>query len=223
MPAGTNTLHAPLRPPQRLGAGWDEKKAICNKFVQSAPATCAAWPPSRAGDVCFGLADGKVKLGALKSNKAYTLYAHPEGAAVATLAAAPGGRALVSGHADGSLYIFTFPEQPVRPGAGAEPLVARLQQPKARDSVCASSAVTPRARHPPANAQDGGVAGCVKLAQHSCPPSSVSWGDSIVATGGDCKVCGMAPCRMPGRQLLLARRRSRLALGLSRAIWQADD
>ncbi|GBF87714.1 intraflagellar transport protein [Raphidocelis subcapitata] len=94
----------------RLGAGWDEKKSICNKFAQSAAVSCLAWAPGRAGDVCFGLADGKVKLGMLATNKTYTLYAHPDGAAVAALAASPDGRGLVSGHADGSLYHFTFPE-----------------------------------------------------------------------------------------------------------------
>ncbi|KIZ07625.1 Intraflagellar transport protein [Monoraphidium neglectum] len=95
----------------RLGAGWDEKKSICNKFLQSSAVACLAWPAERHGDVCFGLADGKVKLGVLKTNKTYTLYAHPSGSPVAALAASPDGRALVSGHADGSLYQFTFPEQ----------------------------------------------------------------------------------------------------------------
>jgi intraflagellar transport protein 172 len=102
---------------RRLGAGWDEKKSICNKFLQSSAVACLAWPAERHGDVCFGLADGKVKLGVLKTNKTYTLYAHPSGSPVAALAASPDGRALVSGHADGSLYQFTFPEQQVRGGA----------------------------------------------------------------------------------------------------------
>lgn len=101
---------------RRLGTGWEEKKSICNKFVQNAAVTCLAWPAGRHGDVCFGLADGKVKLGALKTNKTYTLYAHPAGSPVAALAASPDGRSLASGHADGSIYVFTFPEQQVGGG-----------------------------------------------------------------------------------------------------------
>ncbi|KAI8469208.1 MAG: intraflagellar protein IFT172 [Monoraphidium minutum] len=132
----------------RLGAGWDDKKSICNKFAQTSAATCLAWPAGRHGDVCFGLADGRVKLGVLKTNKAYTLYAHPAGSPVAALAASPDGRALASGHADGSIYLFTFPEQ--QDGAG-------------------------------------GTAGCVKLAHHSCAPSALAWGESILAAGSDCR------------------------------------
>lgn len=101
-------LHTP-----RLGAGWDDKKSICNKFAQPAPVTCLSWPAARDGDVCFGLANGKVKLGLLKTNKTYTLYGHPDGSPVVSLAASPDGRALASGHADGSIYAFTFPEQQV--------------------------------------------------------------------------------------------------------------
>lgn len=102
------------QPPLRLGTSWDEKKSICNKFAQSAAVTCLAWPAERHGDVCFGLMDGKVKLGMLKTNKTYTLYAHPQGSPPTTLSTSPDGRRLISGHADGSIYQFTFPEQQVR-------------------------------------------------------------------------------------------------------------
>jgi WD40 repeat protein len=64
--------------------------------------TSIAWPPERHNELVLGCADGKVKLGALKSNKAYTLYAHPSGSYVVGLAASPDGRALLAGHADGA-------------------------------------------------------------------------------------------------------------------------
>ena len=97
----------------RLGTGWDDKKSICNKFAQSSGAMCLAWAAGRHGDVCFGLADGKVKLGVLQTNKTYTLYTHADGSPATALAASLDGHSLVSGHADGSIYTFTFPEAQV--------------------------------------------------------------------------------------------------------------
>jgi intraflagellar transport protein 172 len=47
----------------------------------------------------------------LSTNKTYTLYTHPEGSPVVALAASPDGRSLVSGHADGGVYLFAFPDQ----------------------------------------------------------------------------------------------------------------
>lgn len=45
----------------------------------------------------------------LKTNKPYSLYGHPEGSYVVSLAASPDGKAIISGHLDGSIYRFTFP------------------------------------------------------------------------------------------------------------------
>lgn len=64
----------------------------------------------------------QVKVGVLKSNKAYTLYEHPSGSAVISLAAAADGQAIVSGHADGAVFTFRFED-----GAGA-PLHSKLAQ-----------------------------------------------------------------------------------------------
>lgn len=68
----------------------------------------------------------QVKLGLLKTNKTYTLYAHPEGSPVVSLAAAPDGRTLASGHADGSVYAFTFPDAQDGGGGGAGGGAAKL-------------------------------------------------------------------------------------------------
>ncbi len=61
----------------KLGAAWNEKKSICNKFLVpsgggggggggGAPprgggvsVTCVVWPPLRS-DIFYGLSDGKV-------------------------------------------------------------------------------------------------------------------------------------------------------------------
>lgn len=94
----------------RLGAEWSDKKSICNKFLQSSPVTCLVWPKDRNNEVVFGLSDGKVKLGMLKTNKPYTMYTHPESSYVVSLASSPNGNAVIGGHLDGSIIKFTFPE-----------------------------------------------------------------------------------------------------------------
>jgi hypothetical protein len=144
----------PHRCTRRLGAGWDEKKSICNKFAQGAPVTCLAWPAERHGDVCFGLSDGKVKLGVLKTNKTYTLCTHPAGSPVAALAASPDGRALASGHADGSVYVFTFPEQQARRWRGGAQLGGSCRKTVVRTKPRGQ---LPRRRgiHPPVRACGG--------------------------------------------------------------------
>lgn len=46
---------------------------ICNKIIVQSAVTCMVWPPEQTSFV-FGLADGKVKLGALKGSKSQTIY-----------------------------------------------------------------------------------------------------------------------------------------------------
>ena len=50
----------------------------------------------------------QVKLGVLKTNKPLTLYEHPDSRYVTCMAARRDGNAVLSGHADGSVYIFCF-------------------------------------------------------------------------------------------------------------------
>lgn len=110
-------------PSHRLGLDWNEKKSICNKFVQSSPVTSICWPAQRHNEIVFGLSDGKVKLGMLKANKTYSMYQHPDSSCVVSVAANSSGTAIISGHADGSIYRFTFPET-----EGQAPTYAKLLQ-----------------------------------------------------------------------------------------------
>lgn len=50
-----------------------EKKVICNKFAQSSSVTCVIWLTQ--GPIIFGLADGKIRVAHIKTNKSHTLYA----------------------------------------------------------------------------------------------------------------------------------------------------
>lgn len=44
----------------RLGTAWGDPKAICNRFVAGAPATCLTWPSGRLCGPVFGSTDGQV-------------------------------------------------------------------------------------------------------------------------------------------------------------------
>lgn len=92
----------------RLGVEWHEKKSICNKFHQNSSITQVIWPASHPTEIMFGLADGKVKVGQTRNNKPYTLYAHPEGSYVVSLAASMDGNTIISGHLDCTMYTFQF-------------------------------------------------------------------------------------------------------------------
>lgn len=84
--------------------------------------TCLVWPKDRPNEIVFGLADGKVKLGDLIKNKPYTMYTHPDGSYVVSLAASPNGLSVVSGHLDGAMFKYTFPTE----DGGAGMRVGRL-------------------------------------------------------------------------------------------------
>ena len=49
-----------------------------------------------------------MKVGQLKTNKAATLYAHPDGAYCVALASSPCGEKICSGHIDGTVWTFDF-------------------------------------------------------------------------------------------------------------------
>ncbi|OQS01442.1 intraflagellar transport protein [Achlya hypogyna] len=90
----------------KLGLEWGDKKSICNKFMQASSVTSMIWPAAHPNEIVFGLADGKVKLGQLRSNKPATLYS--TGSYVSTLCANPEGTAVLSSHYDMSIYRFIF-------------------------------------------------------------------------------------------------------------------
>lgn len=108
----------------RLGEQWSDKKSICNKLPQNSPVTCMAWPKDRLNELVFGVADGKVKLGMLKTNKTYTMYTHPEGSYVVAVAASPNGQAVVSAHLDGSIWKFNFPAEEGGAGLGHAQIIS---------------------------------------------------------------------------------------------------
>lgn len=90
----------------KLGVDWHDKKSICNKFQQGSAVTCLTWPSRRPQEIVFGLAEGKVKIGQLRSNKAATLYTTDS--YVVSLCTSPDGNSVLSGHLDGSVYRFCF-------------------------------------------------------------------------------------------------------------------
>ncbi|TMW62984.1 hypothetical protein Poli38472_005602 [Pythium oligandrum] len=90
----------------KIGLDWGDKKSICNKFPQSTSITALTWPNTHPNEIVFGLADGKVKIGQLRSNKPATLYA--SGSYVSTVCSNMEGTAILSGHYDGSIFRFVF-------------------------------------------------------------------------------------------------------------------
>jgi intraflagellar transport protein 172 len=90
----------------KLGSEWGEKKSICNKFIQTTDVLSLTWPLSQQNSVVFGLADGKIRIGNLKSNKSATLF--QSDSPVLSLTANPQGTAIASGHLDGSICRFFF-------------------------------------------------------------------------------------------------------------------
>ena len=90
----------------KLGLEWGDKKSICNKFLQSSPITCMTWPISRPNEIVYGLAEGKVKVGQLRSNKPATLYSTDS--YVAAVTSSIDGQGVVSAHLDGSIHRLFF-------------------------------------------------------------------------------------------------------------------
>jgi intraflagellar transport protein 172 len=90
----------------KVGSEWGDKKSICNKFQQSCSITSIAWPSKRLNEIVYGLADGKVKVGQLKTYKPATLY--ETDSYVTAICCNPSGDAIVSAHLDGSIYTFNF-------------------------------------------------------------------------------------------------------------------
>ncbi|XP_027053913.1 intraflagellar transport protein 172 homolog [Pocillopora damicornis] len=92
----------------KIGEEWGEKKVICNKFVQQSPVTCLIWPPEQQ-NIVFGLADGKVRIANLKTNKSTTLYGTDN--YVVSLTANVSGKGILSGHMDGAIVRYFFDDE----------------------------------------------------------------------------------------------------------------
>lgn len=90
----------------KLGNDWGDKKSICNKFQHSSSITCLVWPVKRANEIVYGLAEGKVKIGQMKTHKPATLYQTES--YVTAMCTNPSGNAIVTAHLDGSLYTYWF-------------------------------------------------------------------------------------------------------------------
>ncbi|KAJ3413121.1 hypothetical protein HDV05_008517 [Chytridiales sp. JEL 0842] len=124
----------------KLGLEWGEKKSICNKLIQTADVTCLTWPREQHNALVFGMTDGKVRVGNLKTNKAATLYQTES--CVVSAASSLDGNAIITGHLDGSINRFFF---------------------------------------------DDGISGATqgKFTMHSCTPTAIGWGESVVAAGNN--------------------------------------
>ncbi|XP_077991845.1 intraflagellar transport protein 172 homolog [Glandiceps talaboti] len=91
----------------KIGDDWGEKKVICNKFVQQSAVTCLMWPPDNS--IIFGLADGKVRIANVKTNKSSTVYGTES--YVVSLSHNTSGKGILSGHADGSVVRYFFEDE----------------------------------------------------------------------------------------------------------------
>uniref|UniRef100_A0A8P4PXP0 Intraflagellar transport 172 n=1 Tax=Dicentrarchus labrax TaxID=13489 RepID=A0A8P4PXP0_DICLA len=91
----------------RIGEDWGDKKAICNKFVQTSAVTCLLWPAEHA--IVYGLVDGKVRLANTQTNKSSTIYGTES--CVVSLASNVSGKGILSGHADGTVVRYFFDDE----------------------------------------------------------------------------------------------------------------
>lgn len=104
----------------KIGLEWGDKKSICNKFQQRHSVTSITWPSSHPNEIVFGLADGKVKVGQLRTNKPATLYTTDS--YTYCVASSPDGNGIVSSHVDFSIYRFVFDD----PNAGGGPVHTKI-------------------------------------------------------------------------------------------------
>uniref|UniRef100_A0A4W6DEM9 Intraflagellar transport protein 172 homolog n=1 Tax=Lates calcarifer TaxID=8187 RepID=A0A4W6DEM9_LATCA len=100
----------------RIGEDWGDKKAICNKFVQTSSVTRLLWPAEHA--IVYGLVDGKVRLANTQTNKSSTIYGTES--CVVSLASnqckvlkkrVVSGKGILSGHADGTVVRYFFDDE----------------------------------------------------------------------------------------------------------------
>ncbi|KAM9840528.1 intraflagellar transport protein 172 homolog [Aulostomus maculatus] len=91
----------------RIGEDWGDKKAICNKFVQTSAVTRLLWPAEHA--IVYGLVDGKVRLANTHTNKSSTIY--DTESSVVSLASNVSGKGILSGHANGTVVRYFFDDE----------------------------------------------------------------------------------------------------------------
>lgn len=91
----------------KLGSEWGEKKSIVAKFIQSAHVTTLIWIPD--GQIIFGLADGKIRSGSVRKNKSHTLFTAEQYTVALTTNISR--KAILSGHADGSICRFIIEDE----------------------------------------------------------------------------------------------------------------
>lgn len=90
-----------------IGNEWGDKKNICNKFEQTSQVSCLIWPKERQNEVFFGVSEGKVKVGNLKTNLSQVLYSTDS--YIVSLDVVFEEEALIfSGHIDNSIYKFSL-------------------------------------------------------------------------------------------------------------------
>eukprot|EP00003_Mantamonas_plastica_P015802 TRINITY_DN2657_c1_g2_i19.p1 TRINITY_DN2657_c1_g2~~TRINITY_DN2657_c1_g2_i19.p1 ORF type:complete len:1260 (+),score=465.50 TRINITY_DN2657_c1_g2_i19:139-3918(+) len=92
-----------------LGNEWGAKKSISARFEVSSSVTSVTWPSQHQGELIFGTADGKVKLGNLRSRKSGTIF-NGDGNYVCRVVSGPDGHSFLSAHLDGTMYRFSFEE-----------------------------------------------------------------------------------------------------------------
>lgn len=95
----------------KLGESWNDKKVICNKFVQQSAVSCMIWMSS--GMIVAGLEDGRVRALHCKNNKSQNLYGTES--MVISLASNSRGTGVISGHDDGSVIRFYIVEENSEP------------------------------------------------------------------------------------------------------------
>jgi len=93
----------------KVGADWGERKSIVNKLAVSSSVTTMVWPKEKIDELYFGLAEGKIKGATLKNNRSTTLY--NTDSYVVSMAASFDSTIIVSGHYDGSIYIYNLETQ----------------------------------------------------------------------------------------------------------------
>lgn len=86
---------------------WDAKKSICNKFHEESTISSLVWSRKDPFLLVYGTMEGKVRIGNVLDNKAKTLFKFD--VAVVSLAFNLETTEILSGHADGTIYRFTFP------------------------------------------------------------------------------------------------------------------